>query len=174
MARPVWAGVLTFGLVSLPVGMYTATDSHTIHCLIDALTMTWDPEAFRDTFREKVAQLIEAKQAGETVEKAEPAAKSTHAVDLMETLRASVERARSPKDTGEKATAPGARHEVRKRAGSKPAAKKRVRSAPTKHDLESLTKSELYEKAAAATIPGRSTMTRDELIKALTRKHQAA
>ncbi|WP_347232519.1 Ku protein [Streptomyces sp. C] len=31
MARPVWAGNLAFGLVSLPVGLYTATDSHTIH-----------------------------------------------------------------------------------------------------------------------------------------------
>ncbi|MFD6892236.1 Ku protein [Streptomyces sp. NPDC059957] len=31
MARPVWAGVLSFGLVSLPVGLYTATESHTIH-----------------------------------------------------------------------------------------------------------------------------------------------
>lgn len=31
VARPVWAGTLTFGLVSLPVGLYTATDSHTIH-----------------------------------------------------------------------------------------------------------------------------------------------
>ncbi|MFD3330945.1 Ku protein [Streptomyces sp. NPDC058701] len=31
MARPVWAGNLSFGLVSLPVGLYTATDSHTIH-----------------------------------------------------------------------------------------------------------------------------------------------
>ncbi|MCX5071020.1 hypothetical protein OHA84_36370 [Streptomyces sp. NBC_00513] len=30
-ARPVWAGNLSFGLVSLPVGLYTATDSHTIH-----------------------------------------------------------------------------------------------------------------------------------------------
>ncbi|MFE2922748.1 Ku protein [Streptomyces goshikiensis] len=31
MARPVWAGNLSFGLVSLPIGLYTATDSHTIH-----------------------------------------------------------------------------------------------------------------------------------------------
>ncbi|WP_331723254.1 MULTISPECIES: Ku protein [unclassified Streptomyces] len=31
MARPVWAGNLSFGLVSLPVGLYTATDGHTIH-----------------------------------------------------------------------------------------------------------------------------------------------
>ncbi|WP_324610036.1 Ku protein [Streptomyces sp. NRRL F-4428] len=31
MARPVWTGVLSFGLVSVPIGIYTATDSHTIH-----------------------------------------------------------------------------------------------------------------------------------------------
>ncbi|MGW1377460.1 non-homologous end joining protein Ku [Streptomyces sp. NPDC002446] len=31
MARPVWRGSLTFGLVTLPIKMYTATDSHTIH-----------------------------------------------------------------------------------------------------------------------------------------------
>ncbi|MFE5723662.1 hypothetical protein [Streptomyces erythrochromogenes] len=42
-------------------------------------------------------------RAGETVERAEPAPKAAGAVDLMEALRASVERARSPKDTGEKA-----------------------------------------------------------------------
>ncbi|MET7362096.1 Ku protein [Streptomyces sp. NPDC005562] len=30
MARPVWSGTVTFGLVSLPVQMFTATDSHTI------------------------------------------------------------------------------------------------------------------------------------------------
>lgn len=30
MARAVWNGVLTFGLVSLPVQLYSATDSHTI------------------------------------------------------------------------------------------------------------------------------------------------
>ncbi|WP_399123328.1 Ku protein [Streptomyces sp. N2A] len=31
MARPVWSGSLTFGLVTLPVRLYTATDSHTLH-----------------------------------------------------------------------------------------------------------------------------------------------
>ncbi|MER8184944.1 Ku protein [Kitasatospora sp. NPDC094015] len=30
MARPVWTGVLTFGLVTVPVSLYTATDSHTV------------------------------------------------------------------------------------------------------------------------------------------------
>lgn len=30
MARAVWSGVLTFGLVSVPVQLFTATESHTI------------------------------------------------------------------------------------------------------------------------------------------------
>lgn len=30
MARPVWTGVLTFGLVTVPVGLYTATEDHTV------------------------------------------------------------------------------------------------------------------------------------------------
>ncbi|MCX5613087.1 hypothetical protein OHB39_36940 [Streptomyces sp. NBC_00047] len=92
--------------------------------LIEALSMEWNPEEFHDTFQERVAALIEAKRAGKTVEKAEPAAKATGAVDLMEALRASVERARSPKVTGGKAAGPGAIAE------KKPGAKKRIRSTP--------------------------------------------
>ncbi|MFJ8621866.1 Ku protein [Kitasatospora sp. NPDC093550] len=30
MARPLWKGVITFGLVSLPVSLFSATDSHTV------------------------------------------------------------------------------------------------------------------------------------------------
>ncbi|WP_189278687.1 non-homologous end joining protein Ku [Kitasatospora griseola] len=30
MARPVWTGVLSFGLVTVPVALYTATDSHAV------------------------------------------------------------------------------------------------------------------------------------------------
>lgn len=48
-----------------------------------------------------LAALITAKQAGETVEKAAPPVKATGAVDLMEALRASVEKAKSPKATGD-------------------------------------------------------------------------
>ncbi|MYW14432.1 Ku protein [Streptomyces sp. SID2955] len=31
MARPIWTGVLTFGLVTLPVGLYTSTEDHAVH-----------------------------------------------------------------------------------------------------------------------------------------------
>ncbi|MGW7109584.1 Rho termination factor N-terminal domain-containing protein [Streptomyces xanthophaeus] len=54
-------------------------------------------------------------------------------------------------------------------AGSakKPAGKKRSRSAPKKQDGDALTQADLYKKATAANIPGRSQMTRDDLIDAL-------
>lgn len=132
--------------------------------LISALSMDWDPEAFEDTFQERVAALVEAKKAGETVEKAEPPAKATGAVDLVEALRESVERARSPKDTGGKATASGKAH---KKAPSASAKKRVSAKARTPASLASLTKAELYKKAAAAHVPGRSSMTHDELAEAL-------
>lgn len=97
----------------------TAAEAKTAHQLIDALTTDWNPEDFHDTFQQKVKALIEAKAAGETVEKAEPAAKPTDVVDLVEALRASVERVRGPKDTGEKADA-----SEKTGRGKKPAAKK--------------------------------------------------
>lgn len=31
MARAVWSGAISFGLVSIPVGLYSATEDHTIH-----------------------------------------------------------------------------------------------------------------------------------------------
>ncbi|MFE6497103.1 hypothetical protein [Streptomyces sp. NPDC057748] len=91
------------------------------HQFIDALTTGWDPEDFADTFQEKVEALIEAKAADGGPGEFEPAAKPTGVVDLMETLRASVERARSPKDTREKADASD-----KTGRGKKPAAKKRA------------------------------------------------
>ncbi|MFB7173041.1 Ku protein [Streptomyces sp. NPDC056254] len=116
--------------------------------LITALGMRWDPEEFRDTYQDKVSALIKAKGAGETVEKAEAAAEATNVVDLTETLRASLERARG-----------GGR---RARGGG------RRKAAASGKPLDSLTKAELYERATAAGIPGRSTMTRAELAEALT------
>ncbi|MFD9474418.1 Ku protein [Streptomyces goshikiensis] len=52
--------------------------------------------------------------------------------------------------------------------GKKPAAKKGLRSAP-KEDLTDVSKAELCKKAAAANVPGHSNMTRDDLVKALSR-----
>ncbi|MCX4736969.1 hypothetical protein [Streptomyces sp. NBC_01363] len=78
----------------------------------------------------------------------------------MEALRASVEGARSPKDTGEKAGASD------KGRGKKPAVKKHTKASDI-GSLRSLTKIELYEKATKAGVKGRSSMTHDQLADAL-------
>lgn len=31
MARAIWTGVITFGMVTAPVGLFTATEDHTVH-----------------------------------------------------------------------------------------------------------------------------------------------
>ena len=63
--------------------------------LIDELTEDFDPERFRDTYRERLEQAIQAKVEGEEISLAPEAPPSEEVSDLMEALRASVEAARS-------------------------------------------------------------------------------
>ncbi|WP_079148082.1 non-homologous end joining protein Ku [Streptomyces agglomeratus] len=144
--------------------------------LVETLSMDWNPEEFHDTFQEQVAGLIEAKRSGESVEKAEPPAASTNVVDLMEALRASVDQAKGAKRGGRGKTAeesaPVARIKDtadKRRAGgaAKPGREPRAAKASS---LDSLTKAELYQRAADAGVPGRSSMTREELVTALSAK----
>jgi len=62
--------------------------------LIESVTMKWDPGNYRDTYRERVDDLIARKRRGEEIiREGEPAAES-NVTDLMEALRASVEEMR--------------------------------------------------------------------------------
>ncbi|MFI7382526.1 Ku protein [Streptomyces sp. NPDC049813] len=101
--------------------------------LVDTLGMEWRPEEFHDTYQEQVSALIEAKRTGEAVEKAEPPAESTNVVDLMDALRASVDRAKKPAGkksasrkgaSGGKGSAPGKAASGKGAADGKGAAKK--------------------------------------------------
>jgi DNA end-binding protein Ku len=63
--------------------------------LIESMSAAWRPEDYRDTYTDKVKQLIEDKRAGHDVitESAPPAA--TDVTDLLEALRLSVEARRA-------------------------------------------------------------------------------
>jgi DNA end-binding protein Ku len=64
--------------------------------LIDSLTADFQPDRFRDEYREKVLGLIEQKAAGvETVIEAPAAVEETKVVDLLAALEASVKDARA-------------------------------------------------------------------------------
>ena len=85
--------------------------------LIDAMSGPWKPADYRDTYTDRVNDLIEAKKHKKKVKLAPAAPAATNVVDLSEALQSSVEAAR--KGSGQKAPAkkPG-----RKKTGSRKSA----------------------------------------------------
>jgi DNA end-binding protein Ku len=64
--------------------------------LIDSLTSKFEPERYRDEYRERVLDLIERKAQGETIVIEEPAAEPKEVPDLMAALEASIANAKKP------------------------------------------------------------------------------
>ena len=121
--------------------------------LIESMTTEWDPEQYRDTYRERVEELIESKRNGEEIEAAEPAPRASKVVDLTEMLRQSVADARG-------------------RGGSKAPSRKngsarKDQKTPDGEDLAEMSKTQLAQLAGELEIPGRSKMTRDDLEQAI-------
>jgi DNA end-binding protein Ku len=63
--------------------------------LIEELADDFHPEAFHDTYRERLEEIIAAKIEGKEVTLAPEAKETPEVADLMEALRASVEAAKS-------------------------------------------------------------------------------
>ena len=66
--------------------------------LVESLSEAFEPDQFRDEYRDRVLDLIERKAAGETVVSVPPAAQETKVVDRMAALEASVKEARSARE----------------------------------------------------------------------------
>jgi DNA end-binding protein Ku len=117
--------------------------------LIDSLTTSWDPKRYKDTYRSKVLDLIKRKGKGEEIEvEAEP--EEAKVLDLMAALEASL---------NEKRGGSKAKRSTAKRASASPSS--------ASDDLASKSREELYEEATKRKVPGRSKMTKDELVSAL-------
>jgi DNA end-binding protein Ku len=159
--------------------------------LIDALTIDWDPGEYHDTYEERVKRLVAAKQKGEEVVGEPEPPEATNVIDLMEALSRSVGQSRSRKRGSagrkqpagqkqraeQKAAAAGRKQTTeRKPATRRKRSSERKPATGRKHaeDLASLSKAELYERASAAGVPGRSKMTREQLVEALDRQGAAA
>ena len=63
--------------------------------LIDSMTTAWKPESYRDTYRERVEELIDQKRQGTVVVSDGPRAEPAPVVDLLAALQASVTAAKS-------------------------------------------------------------------------------
>jgi DNA end-binding protein Ku len=92
--------------------------------LIDNLSEPWNPEAYRDEYREALLDVVERKAAGEEIEAA-PEAAPARVVDLMEALKASVEavKKKGPSGGGSSSASP-AKKSSAKKSTAKSAAKK--------------------------------------------------
>ncbi|MFG2683978.1 Ku protein [Streptomyces sp. NPDC048392] len=154
--------------------------------LVGALGAPWEPARYRDTYEEKVRDLVQAKAEGQEIALAEEPPQATNVVDLMEVLQGSLDQARGA--GGQEPAAPqkksAARKTVRKpsakaaerKAAVKKAPPKSARASATKRgrgggksELRQLSKAELYQRATEQDIAGRSKMSREELVDALTR-----
>jgi DNA end-binding protein Ku len=62
--------------------------------LIDSMAAPWEPEQYRDTYREQVMDLIERKARGETISTERPVEERAPVVDLLAALEKSVAEAR--------------------------------------------------------------------------------
>jgi DNA end-binding protein Ku len=81
--------------------------------LIDSLSVKFDPSKYRDEYREKVLELIDAKAKGKQIHFA-PAERQAKVADLMEALKKSLAQAGSKSAPRER---PAARERRRKRKG---------------------------------------------------------
>jgi DNA end-binding protein Ku len=71
--------------------------------LIGAYTSDFEPDRYKDTYRERLLAIVEQKRDGKTTKAAEPEA-APPAPDLVAALTASLEVARKEREAGKKAT----------------------------------------------------------------------
>ncbi|WP_033216702.1 Ku protein [Kitasatospora phosalacinea] len=164
---------------------FNRTELSTAEQLIDMLTVDWDPDEYHDTYEERVRALVEAKAEGREIAlSAGEEPEATDLTDLVDVLRRSLDQARAKGGGAGRARSGGGRAKAASKPAAGPAPKavkavkpvKPARSAKAAEpperaeaveDLASLSKTELYRRAAALGIPHRSTMTRDQLQYAL-------
>jgi DNA end-binding protein Ku len=101
--------------------------------LIDSLAGEFEPERFRDTYREQVLELIERKAAGKAIAvQPEPEEVAAPAPDLMSALKASLDAVRAREDAADDGSSAGAAPKPRKAAKKTPAKKAAAKKAPAK------------------------------------------
>ena len=116
--------------------------------LVEALSTDWDPERHRDCYRERLLEVIERKRKGRKIKvPASGRDAGGPPPDIMAALKESLERARSGagfdrSDAGDGSDGDGS-------------------------ELAGLSRDELYERAQKVGVPGRSSMSKEELVEAL-------
>ena len=117
--------------------------------IIEELSTEWDPENYEDCYRARLKKVIDSKRKRRKIEAPEPEPEPAPAPDLMAALEQTLARVKQGDDASE------------------------VRAAADEGDgdseLDALSREELYERAQKDKVPGRSKMSRDELVEALSK-----
>jgi len=92
--------------------------------LVDMLTGDFDPEKYRDNYREALLELIERKAEGEEIQRPKPVAGKV--TDLMEALRASVEAAKRDGSSAGRAEPEAQPEEAQELERTRPARRRRA------------------------------------------------
>jgi DNA end-binding protein Ku len=167
---------------TLPVEAdYKPQELEMAQMLIDSMAADWDPEQYRDTYRERLEALIDQKRAGETVSVEPPEPQAAPVIDLLQALEASVRAARGSRvgaqaeeTTAAEATpeaerplraakSPSRRSATTSRSASRAGGGQAKAGASADAAPEGLTRTELLRRATDLDIAGRSKMSREEL-----------
>jgi len=118
--------------------------------LVSAMTGEFEPEKYRDEYREALMKVIEAKMEGHEAVVAEPVEETGNLIDLMAALEASVKATKAARDDTPVSVADAkkarASRSAESEADEKPAAKK----ATTRRSAKAADADEAEEPAAAA------------------------
>jgi DNA end-binding protein Ku len=112
--------------------------------LIEGLSTGWEPESYTDCYRERLSTVIERKRKGQTIEAPETEKEPSPVPDLMEALQRTIKNVRAGEDPRAEPDGDG--------DGA---------------DLGGLSREELYERAQREKVPGRTKMSKKELVEAL-------
>ncbi len=111
--------------------------------VIEELSTSWDPESYKDCYRERLRRVIESKRKRRKIEAPEQEKEPAPVPDLMAALQRTLDNVHEGRD---------------------------LRAEPEGDgdgDLERMSKEELVERAKQQDIPGRTKMSKKELVEAL-------
>ncbi|NEA35060.1 Ku protein [Streptomyces sp. SID13031] len=97
--------------------------------LVEAMSDTWRPGDYKDSYTERVKKLVADKRKGKELVFNEEEPEATTTTDLVSALRASVEAARTRRESAKKTTAkkaPAKKASARKKTPAKKSAKKKT------------------------------------------------
>jgi DNA end-binding protein Ku len=138
--------------------------------LVESLTVPWEPADYQNTYRARVEELIEHKREGQSVVFEEERPKS-NVIDLMAALEASVAKMGPGAEAGgtssEGTGASGTRGGRARGGGDSGTGRRQAGGESGPPDLDAMSKADLMARAAELDIPGRSKMSKPELIKAI-------